>query len=77
MNHLSPLSCYVKLLLSHISDPFTIFKLERVKQMSEPFKKVGRGGAGNFYSKKDVQNAVKASGASESCLCNRIGMEKL
>ncbi|PMD66375.1 uncharacterized protein K444DRAFT_114746 [Hyaloscypha bicolor E] len=29
--------------------------------MSEPYKKVGRGGAGNFYSKKDVED-VKGKG---------------
>lgn len=29
--------------------------------MSEPYKKVGRGGAGNFYSKKeDVKGKGKA-----------------
>jgi hypothetical protein len=26
---------------------------------SEPYRKVGRGGAGNFYSKKDVEDASK------------------
>ncbi|KAE9379164.1 hypothetical protein N431DRAFT_478238 [Stipitochalara longipes BDJ] len=29
--------------------------------MSEPYKKVGRGGAGNFYSKKDVED-IKGKG---------------
>ena len=29
--------------------------------MSEPYKKVGRGGAGNFYSKKDIED-VKGKG---------------
>ena len=29
--------------------------------MSEPYKKVGRGGAGNFYSKKEVED-VKGKG---------------
>lgn len=29
--------------------------------MSEPYKKVGRGGAGNFYTKKDVED-VKGKG---------------
>ncbi|KAL0931863.1 uncharacterized protein CTRU02_212816 [Colletotrichum truncatum] len=28
--------------------------------MSDVFRKVGRGGAGNFYSKKDVEDAEKA-----------------
>ncbi|TDZ24248.1 hypothetical protein Cob_v003031 [Colletotrichum orbiculare MAFF 240422] len=29
--------------------------------MSDVFRKVGRGGAGNFFSKKDVEDAQKAS----------------
>jgi hypothetical protein len=27
----------------------------------DAFRRVGRGGAGNFYSKQDVQDAEKAS----------------
>lgn len=35
---------------------------EKSEMMSqEPYKKVGRGGAGNFYSKQDVE---RTSGAS-------------
>jgi hypothetical protein len=34
--------------------------------MSEAFKKVGRGGAGNFYSKKDVED-VKGKGKAAVC----------
>src|SRR3954452_15601742 len=29
--------------------------------MSEPYKKVGRGGAGNFYSPKDIEDVSKAA----------------
>jgi hypothetical protein len=29
--------------------------------MTDAYKKVGRGGAGNFYSKKDVEDVSKAA----------------
>ena len=50
-------------------------------KMTEPYKKVGRGGAGNFYSKKDVQDVVQAGEAvslifpilaSSNCKCRKI-----
>jgi hypothetical protein len=31
--------------------------------MTDVYKKVGRGGAGNFYSKKDVEDVSKAAAA--------------
>jgi hypothetical protein len=31
--------------------------------MTEMYKKVGRGGAGNFYNKKDVEDVSKAAAA--------------
>jgi hypothetical protein len=34
--------------------------------MSEPYKKVGRGGAGNFYSKKTVED-IKGKGKAVVC----------
>jgi hypothetical protein len=37
--------------------------------MAEAYKKVGRGGAGNFYSKKDVQDVAKATEAV-SLMCS-------
>jgi len=33
--------------------------------MSEPYKKVGRGGAGNFYSPKDIEDVSKAAESSD------------
>jgi hypothetical protein len=34
--------------------------------MAEAYKKVGRGGAGNFYSKKEVED-VKGKGKAIVC----------
>ena len=34
--------------------------------MAEAYKKVGRGGAGNFYSKKEVQD-IKGKGKAVVC----------
>jgi hypothetical protein len=31
--------------------------------MTDVYKKVGRGGAGNFYSKKDIEDVSKAAAA--------------
>jgi hypothetical protein len=31
--------------------------------MTDVYKKVGRGGAGNFYSKKDVEDVSKVAAA--------------
>lgn len=32
-----------------------------VKIMAEPYQKVGRGGAGNFYSKSDIEEVNKTA----------------
>jgi hypothetical protein len=37
--------------------------------MTEPYKKVGRGGAGNFYSKKGIEDVSKAAASVFCLLC--------
>lgn len=36
--------------------------------MAEAYKKVGRGGAGNFYTKKEVED-VKGKGKGKAVVC--------
>lgn len=36
---------------------------------SEAFRKVGRGGAGNFFSKKDVEEVEEAADAAVAEVC--------
>jgi hypothetical protein len=38
--------------------------------MTEPYKKVGRGGAGNFYSPQDIEVVNKAAESVLSLLPN-------
>ena len=35
---------------------------------SEVYRKVGRGGAGNFYSKQDIEDATKNQNEVSRCL---------